>query len=175
MSEAVKSNRTPDLFVMHYDNEKWSVSSVILIPHFAFSISSIEKRKPLGAKARRAGWVGCNILLGKIPSDARIPIVTEGRGTNISEVRQRYARLRPLEKLTCETRGWTLDVLNAVREIGKNDFSLSDVYVLETSLSRLYPRNRHIRDKIRQQLQVLRDLGLLTFLGHGRYRLRQGN
>ena len=30
---------------------------------------------------------------------------------------------------------------------------------------------RHVRPKIRQQLQVLRDLGLLTFLGDGRYRL----
>ena len=31
--------------------------------------------------------------------------------------------------------------------------------------------NAHVRDKIRQQLQVLRDLGLLTFLGSGFYRL----
>jgi len=30
----------------------------------------------------------------------------------------------------------------------------------------------HILDKIRQQLQVLRDLGLLEFLGSGSYRLR---
>ena len=29
-----------------------------------------------------------------------------------------------------------------------------------------------IRDKIRQQLQVLRDLGFLEFLGGGRYRRR---
>ena len=29
----------------------------------------------------------------------------------------------------------------------------------------------HVRDKIRQQLQVLRDLGLLKFLGAGSYRL----
>ena len=31
--------------------------------------------------------------------------------------------------------------------------------------------NRHVRPKIRQQLQVLRDLGLLDFLGGGSYRL----
>ena len=34
----------------------------------------------------------------------------------------------------------------------------------------LHPDNRHVRDKIRQQLQVLRDLGLVEFLGRGRYR-----
>ena len=32
-------------------------------------------------------------------------------------------------------------------------------------------RNRHVRDKIRQQLQILRDMGLLEFLGGGAYRL----
>jgi len=31
---------------------------------------------------------------------------------------------------------------------------------------------RHIPDKIRQQLQVLRDLGLLEFLGSGSYCLK---
>jgi len=28
---------------------------------------------------------------------------------------------------------------------------------------------RHVPDKIRQQLQVLRDLGFVEFLGRGRY------
>jgi type II restriction enzyme len=43
---------------------------------------------------------------------------------------------------------------------------------LERSLAQLHPANRHVRDKIRQQLQVLRDLGLLEFVGRGKYRLR---
>jgi len=37
-------------------------------------------------------------------------------------------------------------------------------------LQELHPANRHVRDKIRQQLQVLRDLGFVEFLGGGRYR-----
>jgi type II restriction enzyme len=171
MRHAIKSGRTPNLLVMHYDRKEWSVSNVILIPNFAFSMSAIEKRKALGPEARRAGWIGCNILLGRIPADAKIPIVTEGRAINKSEVRKQYARLRPLQTLTIEDRGWTLDVLNAVRGLGISDFALSDVYALESSLSRLHPYNRHVRDKIRQQLQVLRDLGLLVFLGRGHYRL----
>jgi type II restriction enzyme len=171
LRDAIRSNRTPNLFVMHYDRKKWSVSNVILIPNFAFSMAAIEKRKALGPEARRAGWVGCNILLGRIPADAKIPIVTEGCAISSSEVRKQYARLRPLETLTAENRGWTLDILNAVRGLGMSDFALSDVYALESSLGQLYPHNHHVRDKIRQQLQVLRDLGLLVFLGHGRYRL----
>jgi hypothetical protein len=31
-----------------------------------------------------------------------------------------------------------------------------------------HPDNRHVPDKIRQQLQILRDLGLVEFLGQGR-------
>jgi type II restriction enzyme len=38
-------------------------------------------------------------------------------------------------------------------------------------LEKLHPDNRHIKDKIRQQLQVLRDLGLLLHIDRGLWRL----
>jgi type II restriction enzyme len=38
-------------------------------------------------------------------------------------------------------------------------------------LEQLHPDNRHVRDKIRQQLQVLRDAGLLIHVESGRWRL----
>jgi type II restriction enzyme len=172
MRLAITTNRTPNLFVLNYDRERWQVQNLILIPRFAFSLSALECRKPLGPQARRAGWVGCNILLDQIPRDAKIPIVARGHATDVSEVRQQYVRLRPLEGLTIEKRGWTLDVLKVVRAIGKDEFSLAEVYGSEDSLGQLHPRNRHLRDKIRQQLQALRDIGLLEFLGQGRYRTR---
>jgi type II restriction enzyme len=56
--------------------------------------------------------------------------------------------------------------------IGKQEFRLDDVYAYETKLSQLYPNNRHVRQKIRQQLQVLRDQGFLDFMARGYYRLR---
>ena len=46
------------------------------------------------------------------------------------------------------------------------DAGSSFEHVLKTK----FPRNRFIKDKIRQQLQVLRDRGLLEFSGKGRYR-----
>jgi len=45
---------------------------LIFIPDFSFTLSAVERRKPLPSTARRAGWVGCNILLDRIPIDARI-------------------------------------------------------------------------------------------------------
>lgn len=76
------------------------------------------------------------------------------------------------QSLTPSQRGWTLDVLNAVRSLGKTEFDLAEVYKSDGKLAKLHPANRHVREKIRQQLQVLRDLGLLEFLGDGEYRLR---
>jgi len=58
-----------------------------------------------------------------------------------------------------------------VRAINKPEFSLSEVYAHAGELAKLHPDNRHVRDKIRQQLQVLRDLGLLEFVSPGCYRL----
>jgi type II restriction enzyme len=171
MVRAIRENRTPNLFALHYDALNWAVVNVILIPHFAFPLSAIERRRPLGPGARRAGWVGCNILLHAIPADARIGIVAAGAAFPAEEVRHQYARIRPLATLKVEQRGWTLDVLNAIRSLGKDGFSLNDVYSLEDKLARLHPANRHVRDKIRQQLQVLRDLGFLEFLGRGQYHL----
>ena len=171
MREAILKRRTPNILALHYDAAHWTVQNLILVPSFAFSLSCLEKRKALRSTAVRAGWVGCNILLVNIPADARIPVVVNGMPSSPALVRQQYDRLRPLEALKIEARGWTLDVLNVVRSLGKGEFTLAEVYACEDALRRLHPQNRHVRDKIRQQLQILRDMGFLEFLGQGRYRI----
>ncbi len=171
MKRAILEDRTPNLYVLHYDATAWAVRTLVLIPHFAFALSVLERRRPLAPTARRAGWVGCNIVLEKIPGDARIPVVSDGHARTPREVRSAYDRLKPLAKLNVEARGWTLDVLNVVRSLNRRELSLDDVYAHEHELAKLHPRNLHVRDKIRQQLQVLRDMGLLHFLGSGTYRL----
>lgn len=171
MKRAIVEDRTPNLYVMHYDLAAWAIQSVILVPRFVFTLSAIERRPPLSATARRAGWVGCNIVLDKIPVHARIPIIQEGNARPKKAVREDYERLRPLEKLNVQKRGWTLDVLQVVQSLRKTEFSLQDVYAHAEALAKLHPANRHVRPKIRQQLQILRDLGFVQFLGGGYYRL----
>src|SRR6185437_6497716 len=173
MVRAIRENCTPNLFLLHYEPVSWHVLELILIPSFGFPLSAIEKRPPLGPSARRAGWVGCNILLDAIPPDARIGIIVRGKAVPPEVVRQRYARARPLAQLQPMQRGWTLDVLNVVRSLNRTRFSLRDVYASEEHLSELHPANRHVRDKIRQQLQVLREMGLLDFAGSGNYLVRR--
>ena len=71
-----------------------------------------------------------------------------------------------------ETKGWLLDVLVCVERIQKPEFTLDDVYAFEAYLQAKHPLNRNVRAKIRQQLQILRDRGLVRFVGRGRYRVR---
>jgi len=127
MRRAVIEGRTPNLLALHYDASRWEVRNLILIPHFAFPLSSLEKRKPLSLLARRKGWVGCNILLANIPSDARIRLVVDGIPVSALDVRRQYTRLRPLEKLSYDAKGWTLDVLNVIRTLDKTEFSLAEI------------------------------------------------
>lgn len=60
---------------MNYSNKDWAIQQLLLIPKFFFSESVIEKRKPLSENARRAGWVGCNILLSHLPISGKIKII----------------------------------------------------------------------------------------------------
>ncbi len=92
MRLAILGDRTPNLFVLQYDLLRWEVRTVILIPSFVFTLSAVERRKPLAPTARRAGWVGCNILLDQIAADARISIVEEGCILSNKDVRQAYDR-----------------------------------------------------------------------------------
>lgn len=74
MIERINSISNPELFIMQY-SKNLEVVNLTLIPKFFFVPSIIEKRKPLSENARRAGWTGCNILLSKVPEQAKITII----------------------------------------------------------------------------------------------------
>jgi type II restriction enzyme len=169
MIRAIRSDSVPNLLVLQY-SASWVVKNLMLIPSVFFSESAIERRAPLSAMARRAGWIGCNILLHRIPKDGRIALISEGSIAPVDWVRQDYSRARRLGEVPPSIRGWTLDVLSSIRNLGKTEFSLREVYEHEAHLQELHPKNRNVRPKIRQQLQVLRDLGLVDFMRPGRYR-----
>jgi type II restriction enzyme len=171
MRHAIVTGNTPNLFVLSYGMDSWRVNDLILVPSFVFTMSAVEKRRPLADTARRARWVGCDIILGRIPPDAKISLISEGKPESAASARRRYKTLAPLSKLTLKRRGWTLDVLNVVRSFGKKSFALEDVYARADSLAALHPNNHHVPDKIRQQLQVLRNLKFLSFMGSGKYEL----
>ncbi|MEM3342094.1 MAG: HNH endonuclease [Thermoplasmata archaeon] len=66
---------------------------------------------------------------------------------------------------------WRKEIIKIINSIDKVEFNLQDVYSYEKNLSDLFPNNRHIKAKIRQQLQILRDEGVLEFIDNrGRFR-----
>ncbi len=172
MMDAIENDRTPNFYFMQYSLADWRIQNLLLIPYFAFPSSAIIKRKPLGPYARRAGWVGCNIALNRIPAEARISVIQDFHIVPPVEVRKNYRQVKPLKELSTAERGWSLDVLTAVRSLNKPEFSNQDLYALAPHFEKLHPGNRHIRDKLRQQLQNLRDLGLLEHLAKGHWRRR---
>jgi hypothetical protein len=67
--------------------------------------------------------------------------------------------------------GWMRLTFTSATGLSQPTFSLSDLYRVSLPLAKSrYPKNRFPREKIRQQLQRLRDIGLVEFLGDGRYR-----
>jgi len=111
-------------------------------------------------------------VLANLPQQARVPLIVDGKPLEPRAARGIYNSLRPLEAVRLEARGWTVDVLSAVQRLGKQEFTLAEVYGFAEELGRLHSRNRHVEPKIRQQLQRLRDLKFLDFVAPGRYRLK---
>jgi type II restriction enzyme len=58
-----------------------------------------------------------------------------------------------------------------VKGLNKEVFTLQEVYEYEDRLQRIHLEKHHVRDKIRQQLQILRDNGILSFEERGVYRM----
>jgi type II restriction enzyme len=172
MCERLLSTNNPNFVFLNYDRTLLQVRNVFVIPKHFFVREIIEERKPLAMTARRAGWVGCNILLNRIPSSGKVFFVQDGQVLPKEEVLSQWQRTLFLREERAEARGWLIEVMNCVDQIGKKEFDLDDVYAFEQKLGNLYPNNRHVKQKIRQQLQKLRDRGYLEFRARGNYRLR---
>ena len=172
MIERINSPTKPNFFFMGY-LESWYVNDFFVVPKHFFISEIIEKRKPLKDTARRAGWIGSNILFSKIPKAGQIFYVENGKEISKKEILEKWQKtvfLKQVKKV--EAKGWILDIMNCIDALNEKEFTLADIYEFETDLKVIHPENKHIKDKIRQQLQFLRDKKYLDFIGSGRYKLR---
>lgn len=170
MIERINSINNPNFLFMHYGKTDLKVKNLIMVPKHFFVPEIIERRKPLADTARRAGWVGCNIVLKQIPDEGRIYIVKDEMEQPISKVIAKVEKTNFIKQYNLDARGWILDILSCVNKIEENDFTLDQMYRFEKMLAIKHPENHHIKDKIRQQMQVLRDKGMIEFKGRGNYR-----
>lgn len=170
MISRLKEPTSPNFFFLTY-TQHFQVENLIAVPTYFIQPSFIEPRKPLSNSARRAGWVGCNILFAKIPEVGKIPIVVNSVISDKNDIKEKWQKTSFLkEAKSMQVRGWTLDILNCIEALKDPIFTLKQLYAFEAKLALSHPTNKHIKDKIRQQLQVLRDRGLINFISPGVYR-----
>ncbi len=170
MIARITSNKNPDFFLMNYSRAENRVNDFVMVPKHFFVPEIIEKRKPLADTARRAGWVGCNIIIDKIPEQGKIQIISGGVLQDKKTVLEKVRKSDLLIEKNISARTWLMDILSIVNYIENEHFSLGEIYAFESILSQKHPDNHNILPKIRQQLQILRDKGFIEFLGGGKYR-----
>ena len=165
----LESNTNPNLLILVYDNYK--VTKLEIIPKYFFTKKVIEARRPLSETTQRAGWKGSNILLDKIPYQGRIDIIKDKKIINKKKILIKYKETQKLIEKNIQKRGWLLDILICINKIEKDNFELKEVYAFEDELKEKHLNNNHVRDKIREELQILRDKGYIEFLGKGKYKI----
>lgn len=172
MIERLQSDTNPNFFFLNYDKNSFDVINFIVIPKHFFIPENIEKRKPLSQTARRAGWVGCNILLNTIPNSGKIFYVQNKQIQSREHILKSWNKTKFLKESTnIDAKGWLLDIINCIDKTKKTDFTLQDIYRFENFLKIKHPENNNIQAKIRQQLQILRDKNYLNFTTRGKYSL----
>lgn len=172
MIKRLSSFDKPNFFFLHYLVEDYKVNNFFVVPKYFFIPDIIEKRKALSEKAKRKGWTGSNILFSKIPNAGKIYYIENGKEFSRKEILEKWRKTSFLRKIKKdELKGWILDIMNCIEELNKKEFTLGDIYDFEKELYLLHPENKHIKDKIRQQLQFLRDKGYIKFLDRGIYKV----
>lgn len=170
MVDTIVRGTQPNFFLLSYD-KNLSVRNLMLIPKRFIVPEIVEKRKPLAKTARRAGWIGCNLLVSMLPPRSRIYYVRDGHISDRQSVQSAWRSTEFLDDINFAARGWTVAVMSCVESLRKSVFTLEEVYGFVPRLEKIFPRNRNIKPKLRQQLQLLRDYGWLNFLGNGVYSL----
>jgi phosphatidylserine/phosphatidylglycerophosphate/cardiolipin synthase-like enzyme len=74
------------------------------------------------------------------------------------------------ESIKANLTSWKKDVFECLLVLNNDVFTLEEVYSFERGLKQLHPKNRNVKAKIRQQLQYLRDIGLIEFTRPGQYK-----
>jgi type II restriction enzyme len=173
MIARLKSENNPNFFFLTYNKSSLEIRNFLTIPKYFFVPEIIEERKALSLLARRAGWIGCNIVMSNIPEIGKIFYVQNGIPKSRDEVLEKWNKTEFVKSThNIEAKGWLLDVLVCVERIKKKEFSLEDVYAFEAYLQAKHPSNHRVKEKIRQQLQFLRNKGVIEFLGRGQYRMK---
>ena len=92
----------------------------------------------------------------------------------IKEILTKTMILALVNKLFSEEKNLHLSQIHATKvrrsQLYWSSITLADVYEMEYLFKKKFPNNNTIKDSMRRNLQGLRDLGLIKFLGNGNYK-----
>lgn len=170
MIERLQSANNPNFFFLNYNARNYEVLNFAVIPKHFFVPEIIIKRNQ-GIK-NRPNYIMCSIDLTRIPNSGKIFYVKNKKIESKEKVLENWNKTLFLRKSKkAELKGWILDIMKCIDKLEKNEFTLDEMYSFENLLSQKYTNNKYIKDKIRQQLQFLRDKGYLEFKGSGKYKV----
>lgn len=172
MMKRIQSDNNPNFLLLSYTrlDSDYHVQELTLIPkHFISKQMIIPRSKGL---PNRPNYIMCSLSLKELPASGKITLIRQGQWCGKKEeVLAQWRENLFLRDQKTETRGWLLAVKMCLDKLPEN-FTLAQVYEFELILSKYFPENHHVKEKIRQQLQLLRDKGVIEFLGKGKYRKR---
>ncbi len=168
MIERLESSTNPSFFFLTY-KPNFEVSNFLIIPKFFIRPENIIQA-PRVLKDR-GDYMMCNISLAWIPESGKIFYVKNSKAVDKRAVLESWSKTCFLEKSKGEAKGWLLDIIQCIESLEKQEFTLDEIYAFEFILRQKHPENNFINDKIRQQLQILRDKEYLEFKGRGKYRV----
>lgn len=167
MLERIRSDTNPNFFFLAYKKADYSIRQLVLVPkHFITPDMIIPRNK--GIK-NRPHHIMCSINLAPLPESGKIFLIDDSRIIEPETVLKKWQSNLFLRNQNAERKGWLLAVMKCIDQLPE-EFTLSQIYEFENKLSIQFPQNNHIRDKIRQQLQILRDQNTIEFIGRGLYK-----
>lgn len=170
MLERLQSSTNPSFFFLNYDLENYEIINFVVIPkHFFMPDIIIPHKKGI---PNRPNYIMCSIDLIGIPESGKIFYIKNRQKKEKSKILENWQKTLFLkDSKKTELKGWILDIMKCIDKLEKKEFTLEDMYSFENILSKKYTDNNHIKYKIRQQLQFLRDKGYIEFVSRGIYRL----
>jgi hypothetical protein len=126
-----------------------------------------------GTTPRPQLWTADDLAELREPVEAlrsALPRVATLREAAIEAPPRVQLQRRQFDRFLENLSGWARLTMEGIARIPSDTFTMDQVLAACAALAAArYPDNRHVREKLRQQMQRLRDLGLVAFLGNGRY------
>lgn len=156
------------LFILKYSDD-FTITDFLLVPKYFFTKDILVKRPK--ALKNRPNYFMSDIDFSSIPESWKIYYLKNRTYKTKTEILKDFQKIRFLENEKQSSKWWIFDIMKCIEKLNKKEFSLQEIYTFENHLKEKYPQNNFIKDKIRQQLQFLRNKKFLEFLWNWKYRV----